>query len=936
MANYSSLKSAVTSVIKTNGNKEITGAVLQSTLLAIINSLGDGFLFKGVATPSTNPGTPDQNVFYIGGAGTYTNFNSLEVPTGYLGVLKYNGVWAVSTVQVGAVPVNDLTTGGTTVPLSAEMGKTLKTYHDDNASAIQAVNGQVSQLEHKVDGLDLGTGEWQNNKTIDPTTGELINSTGVIASTTYFGVPNGASYIQFLDEDISDGNVIWYCLAFYDYQKNILSRSSYNSKTKWDLPANTSFVRIILQLYDSEGVSIGGDKDDYNLGSVLLCFNDSVPDKLHGVDMRIDSVENGEKELRQIDQDILGFYGNLTESNWQKTMYNVIAGKSYIIHLESGRISNERIIIDGNVAETKNTNIVGPNSAVLTFEYSGTLELYVVDTPANVSIKENGETTFKELKGQNGWLFSKKDTSGIVWNSGYRNATSYATSPSGSIKSSAPIFVKKGTMISFENFDTAITVVSLGEISADGVDYIRPIFVGNGSRMWYSYIAEKDMYIEICKDETHLDSLFYIFEMNANPILEILGTINGIGVFDKSKFELGNLTAGTHNPPVLADSTSRIRLADRKSIRLFTGDVVSIESDARFYLMWYGANGWSTAGWKASYEITETADYYILARYRTETAIEDAVSFAQKLSISHKNGKQDQLTDGNVKTINGLSLLGGGNISIKETPIRPKTIKNYGHRGYMASAVPQYAGIPENTPYSMVKAAMVGFDGVEIDVNFTSDHIPIVLHDNTINRTARNADGTEIVGNIDIRSITYAQALEYDFGIAYGEQYAGLKLPTFEEIVEVVRNLGLELFVEIKNGTEAEIQSLYPIVRDAGMLERTSWFSDNYASTKVIKNLDNKAKVGLLNTSGAAITETQLSRLAELSTGFNKVFYDTNYSSDEECATLIAMGYEVGYYMVDSVEDAMAAPIGASMMTSNIVLPSELLKQKMYEDYPVD
>lgn len=153
MANYSSLKSAVTSVIKTNGNKEITGAVLQSTLLAIINSLGDGFLFKGVATPSTNPGTPDQNVFYIGGAGTYTNFNSLEVPTGYLGVLKYNGVWAVSTIQVGAVPVNDLTTGGTTVPLSAEMGKTLKTYHDNNATAIQTVDGKVSQLEAKLNTL---------------------------------------------------------------------------------------------------------------------------------------------------------------------------------------------------------------------------------------------------------------------------------------------------------------------------------------------------------------------------------------------------------------------------------------------------------------------------------------------------------------------------------------------------------------------------------------------------------------------------------------------------------------------------------------------------------------------------------------------------------------------------------------------------------------
>ena len=101
MANYSSLKSAVTSAIKTNGNKEITGAVLQSTLLAMINSLGDGFLFKGVAIPSTNPGTPDQNVFYVAGPGTYANFNNTTVRPGYLGFFKYTGSWTIQTVEVG-------------------------------------------------------------------------------------------------------------------------------------------------------------------------------------------------------------------------------------------------------------------------------------------------------------------------------------------------------------------------------------------------------------------------------------------------------------------------------------------------------------------------------------------------------------------------------------------------------------------------------------------------------------------------------------------------------------------------------------------------------------------------------------------------------------------------------------------------------------------
>lgn len=98
MANYATLKAAINAVIKANGKKEITGTVLNETLTAMVNSLGANYQFRGVATPSTNPGTPDQNVFYIAGkAGTYTNFNSIELPDG-VSILKWNGSWSSETV----------------------------------------------------------------------------------------------------------------------------------------------------------------------------------------------------------------------------------------------------------------------------------------------------------------------------------------------------------------------------------------------------------------------------------------------------------------------------------------------------------------------------------------------------------------------------------------------------------------------------------------------------------------------------------------------------------------------------------------------------------------------------------------------------------------------------------------------------------------------
>lgn len=108
MANYATLKTAIQQVIKTNGNNEITGALLQQSLLSLINSLGADYQFCGVATPSTTPGTPDQNVAYLAGPGTYPNFGSFVVDDGYLGVLKYNGSWSLNTVIVGKDYTTDI------------------------------------------------------------------------------------------------------------------------------------------------------------------------------------------------------------------------------------------------------------------------------------------------------------------------------------------------------------------------------------------------------------------------------------------------------------------------------------------------------------------------------------------------------------------------------------------------------------------------------------------------------------------------------------------------------------------------------------------------------------------------------------------------------------------------------------------------------------
>lgn len=101
MGNYEELKAAVSSVIKTNGNQEITGQVLQNTLTTLISQVGANATFAGIATPDTAPGTPDQNVFYIAGkSGVYANFGGYEVNKNAVAFNNVSGNWVATELNL--------------------------------------------------------------------------------------------------------------------------------------------------------------------------------------------------------------------------------------------------------------------------------------------------------------------------------------------------------------------------------------------------------------------------------------------------------------------------------------------------------------------------------------------------------------------------------------------------------------------------------------------------------------------------------------------------------------------------------------------------------------------------------------------------------------------------------------------------------------------
>jgi len=106
------------------------------------------------------------------------------------------------------------------------------------------------------------------------------------------------------------------------------------------------------------------------------------------------------------------------------------------------------------------------------------------------------------------------------------------------------------------------------------------------------------------------------------------------------------------------------------------------------------------------------------------------------------------------------------------------------HRGASAYA-------PENTVATFDEALRLGAPAVELDVRLSSDGVPIVLHDDTLERTSN--------GRGPVRDHTLAELRALDFGLWYDRQFAGQQIPTLEEILAFARQHDVVFYLEIKH-----------------------------------------------------------------------------------------------------------------------------------------
>ncbi|MBU3145686.1 glycerophosphodiester phosphodiesterase [Clostridium sp. CF012] len=110
---------------------------------------------------------------------------------------------------------------------------------------------------------------------------------------------------------------------------------------------------------------------------------------------------------------------------------------------------------------------------------------------------------------------------------------------------------------------------------------------------------------------------------------------------------------------------------------------------------------------------------------------------------------------------------------------------NYAHRG--ASAY-----YPENTMLSFEKALEMGATGIETDVQVTKDGVLVLIHDEMVNRTT-NGEGL-------VADYNYKELSKLDAGAWMGEEFAGIKIPTVEELIYLTLDKDIIINFEIKTG----------------------------------------------------------------------------------------------------------------------------------------
>jgi glycerophosphoryl diester phosphodiesterase/acyl-CoA hydrolase len=154
-----------------------------------------------------------------------------------------------------------------------------------------------------------------------------------------------------------------------------------------------------------------------------------------------------------------------------------------------------------------------------------------------------------------------------------------------------------------------------------------------------------------------------------------------------------------------------------------------------------------------------------------------------------------------------------------------------GHRGAAGLA-------PENTFPSFELALAQGADAVETDVHLTRDGVPVLLHDETVDRTTN--------GHGAVADLTLAEIRSLDASGRFHASHAGTRVPTLDDFLAWAQGR-TRIVVELKGtGNPDLVPHVVRVVREQRLLGETLLISFDHAALKQARELCPEALTGAL------------------------------------------------------------------------------------------
>ena len=162
----------------------------------------------------------------------------------------------------------------------------------------------------------------------------------------------------------------------------------------------------------------------------------------------------------------------------------------------------------------------------------------------------------------------------------------------------------------------------------------------------------------------------------------------------------------------------------------------------------------------------------------------------------------------------------------------------FAHRGAKSVA-------PENTLPAFQAALDMGVDGIELDVHSSRDGQLVVIHNFDVDETTNGAG--------PVSSFTVAELGRLDAGSHFGSEFAGVGVPTLEEVLDLVGDR-CRVNIEIKSmdlqGGGDQVEPLLEVIRQRNLYEQVIVSSFNPVSLIKTRWLDDGIALGLLHEPG--------------------------------------------------------------------------------------